>query len=418
MLPKQLSKRTGLLAAVVLAAATVVASLALAEGFDTSVPSTIVVGSAQGHAASDRLDPARRGQAHTPLPRAPRELWRRELAGGLELPPLVDANGAVVAALVSPDVVRLAADGRQLWRTRLGAAPAVVAPVLTSNGSTALVCSDGTLWSVSAGGAVRFSIDLMMRTKKARAAPLARDDGSLIVAGENEIVQVGPGGAIRSRAQLPSRPIGGVIPWRRGVLVTGRDGVVHFWQPPAALRKLGELGGQLEGGGTLASDRTVVGVIERRNVVALDLLNGSTTLLLGGAGSMRQFEAPVTLNTKGVLLVSTFAGELFGIDAHGMLVRRVALEPQATMFGIDAGVPLPSMFRRVETRPSPPLVVDSSGQVAFVRNSGKVGVLDTSDNQLTANPRLCARPIGLLPAGTGRMIVACRSGSLALYGDK
>ena len=76
-------------------------------------------------------DRARRGQSATPFPKQPVELWRRELAGGLELPPVIDSHGEIVAALVSPDLVRIGRDGRQQWRTRLGAAPAVVPSVLT-----------------------------------------------------------------------------------------------------------------------------------------------------------------------------------------------------------------------------------------------------------------------------------------------
>src|SRR5687768_12352585 len=127
-----------ILAAFVGLGALAVGSLAIADGFDPSVPTSVVVGRPQGHAVGERVDRARRGQTRTALPQTPVELWRRDLAGGLELPPVVDKKGDVIAALVSPDVVGIANDGRQKWRTRLGSAPAVVAPVLTSDGSTAV----------------------------------------------------------------------------------------------------------------------------------------------------------------------------------------------------------------------------------------------------------------------------------------
>jgi hypothetical protein len=63
------------------------------------------------------------------------------------------------------------------------------------------------------------------------------------------------------------------------------------------------------------------------------------------------------------------------------------------------------------------LVVDPKGRVAFARNSGKVGVIDPSGNLHTASARQCARPVAILPAGPSRLLVACRSGSVAIFGD-
>jgi len=53
-----------------------------------------------------------------------------------------------------------------------------------------------------------------------------------------------------------------------------------------------------------------------------------------------------------------------------------------------------------------------------VRSSGKVGVVDAKGSVATANQRFCARPLAVLPAGAGRFVVACKSGLVALYGDK
>lgn len=410
-------RRVRLVAGIVGAFALAVASLAVADGFDPQTPTTIVVGKPQGHAVSDRVDPARRGQSQSLFPTEPVELWRRELAGGLELPPLVDADGEVVAALVSPDIVRIGKDGRQTWRARLGAAPAVAAPVLTSDGSTFVVCGDGTAWSVSAGGAVRFSVDLGMRTKKAMAAPVALDNGSVAIAGELDLAIIQSDGSIRASAKLPSRPVGALMRYRRGILVATQNGDVHHWRPPMRPHKLGSLGGALEGGIMLASQRAVVGVVNRQSVVVLDLDSGNTTLVIGDASTLVALEGPTALAPNGQLYVTSVVGEMFGIDAHGVIERRIPLEPLPALFGTDAGAPIPRIFRRLDTRPSPPLIVDKRGSIAFIRNSGKVGIVQPDGSIDTINRRLCARPIAVLPAGPGRLVAACRSGSVAMFGD-
>jgi hypothetical protein len=117
------------------------------------------------------------------------------------------------------------------------------------------------------------------------------------------------------------------------------------------------------------------------------------------------------------LLLTNVIGELIGIDAHGVVVKRMPLETLPMVFGADAGGTLPPMFRRLEARSSPPLVTDPRGRIAFVRSSGKLGVVDESGNVVTVSPRVCARPLSVLPAGEGRIMVACRSGSVSVHGD-
>lgn len=395
--------------------ATALASWAVADGLSPGVPATVVVGDPRGAAPRDRVDAHRLGRAHTLLPEAPKELWRRELAGGIVLPPVVDDRGGVVVALSSPDVVRLDDKGQQTWRVRLGAAAPSVAPVIASDGSTLLVAEDGVLWSVSAGGSVRFSVDLAMSTKTAQAAPLARDDGSVVVAGSEGLVVVAASGAIAARTRIDGRPVGGLLPHEGSVLVATRDGDLWRWAPPGAPRRVGSFGGQVDAGVAKVSARTVVGVVERERVVGLDLMTGATTLLLSAAAFVAPLEDTVTLTPSGVLLATSVVGEVAGVDARGALVQRGALEKVPTMFTTDAGVP--PMFRRARMASSPPLVADPSGRVAFARNSGKVGVLSSDGAVITAAPRQCARPVAILPAGEARFIVACRSGSVALFGD-
>jgi hypothetical protein len=254
-----------------------------------------------------------------------------------------------------------------------------------------------------------------MRAKKAAAAPLARDDGSVVVAGETGLCVVGPGGEVLTRTEVDGRPVGGLIPWRGAVLIVSQGGSVYAWQAPAAPRRVGDFGGEVGEGAMLAGQRTLVAVVDTERVVALDLLAGGTTLLAGMGASGAKLEGPAALTGDGVLLVTSVLGEVFGVDAHGTLTHRAALEALPAMFAADAG--LGGIFGRTDVRPSPPLVSDARGRVAFARNSGRVGVVDEAGHVMTATTRLCSRPISLLPAGARRMMVACSSGSIAMYSD-
>ena len=141
------------------------------------------------------------------------------------------------------------------------------------------------------------------------------------------------------------------------------------------------------------------------------------TTLLGESVPLAPYEPTVVLTPGGLLLATTVIGELFAVDARATLVQRGALEPLPTMFTADAGAAVGAMLRTNTMHAGPPMVVDPGGRVAFARNSGRVGLVEPDGSILVAQARQCARPIALLPAGVGRMVVACRSGAVALFGD-
>lgn len=219
-----------------------------------------------------------------------------------------------------------------------------------------------------------------------------------------------------ARTPLEGRAVGGLLPHGGGVVAATVDGEVWSWGPPGPPRRLGELGGRLREGVAKVSDRTVVGVVEGERVVAFDLSSGATTLLLSVASVSAQLEDTVTLTSRGSLIATSVLGEFVAVDNKGLIVERGALEAlPTTVFGADAGVP--AFFQRVKMQSSPPLITDSEGRIAFARNSGKVGIVDRAGKLQTATSRQCARPIAILPAGPARFVVACRSGSVAMFGD-
>lgn len=396
-------------AGAVVAAGLAVAVAASANGFDPRSPAVVVVGEPPGPAPAARVDPRGHGRARDPLPRRPAERWRRELPGGLDVSPVVAPGGELMVALSTPDILRIDGAGRQRWRRKIGDAPVVAAPVLTSDGGAFVVTADGLAWKIGPEGAVRWLRSLPVRTRRTLSAPLAREDGSVVVAGERGLVVVDAAGTVVARASLPTRPAGGLVPWRGGVLAALVDGRVVRWIPPRAPEELGTFEGQLlESGLTLASDQTLVAVVDRREVMAFDLVRRAATPLIS-VGVDTSLDGHVALGPD-VLWVAGTAGELWGLDAAGAIARRAALEPPRKPAG--AG-----LFVRSDTGDSAPLVVDDTGTLAFARSTGKVGVVHPDGTRVVAEPRFCGRPLAVLPAGPAQFYVTCRSGSIALFGE-
>jgi outer membrane protein assembly factor BamB len=445
--PRQAIGRALRGALVALGAALPTGSIALADVIDPSLPRAVVVGAPRGAAPSERIDTARTGRARTRLPHPPIELWRRHICGGIEHLPVVDAEDNILIALSSPELIKLGPDGKEVWRARLGAASPVAPPVLTSDGTAVVITAAGQAWGVAPNGAVRFTTALGVRGRDIETAPLPLRDGGLVVASGPTLLELDRDGAVRARTSLEARP-GGVDTRVTGALLaappgdaqlagatlfTTEAGSVYSFRPPGAPRKLGSFGGFARKGATLADARTLLAVVDNRRVVALDLPTG-TTHVRATAAPFGFFDGPVTLGPAsrgGLALVAHQSGLLLGFDAAGNEKLRLALEkpPPAP----DAGAPAApgagagvvggavgsamSFFGPVELKPSPPLIVDPAGGVGFARVNGRVGVVSPEGNLALAGERVCSVPIGVVPAGDKRMLLACRDGGVWLYGE-
>lgn len=386
------------------------------SGVSPFAPSRVVVGPPRGVAPSERLDGARSGHASTALPDEPTELWRRPVAGGLELAPLVDAQGNILVSLTVPEVVKVSPDGKEIWRVRTGTAGATAPPALTSDGTMVVLTSAGAAWGVSAAGVVRFSTSIGVRGRDATQAPLATDDGGFVVAAGRELVTLDREGVVLARTSFEERVATPPIAHPDGVLIASERGDVFVYRPPGAPRRLGSFGGSPRGGVVLADERTLLGVVDGRRLVAFDLKTGTTDVRSSGLDPDIQLDAPVTVGPRGVQLLTSYDGLLLGFDPRGDEVLRVALEKQAGLGPADAGAPA-AFFGSVDLRPSPPLVVDDKGRIAFARRGGKVGVAHADGRVALAHERLCGSPISLSPAGPGRLLVACRDGTLFMLGE-
>jgi hypothetical protein len=428
-------------AAAALGLSLVAAWPARADTLDPSLPCTVSVGAPRGAAPSERLDPRRTGRARTLLPAAPVELWRRHVSGNVEVPPAIDEAGNIYVALTVSELIKVGPDSRERWRARFGRAGAVTAPALLSDGTITVITSTGTAWGFTPNGSVRFSTPLGISRRDADTIPVALANGGLLIAAGSAVVEIDADGAVRARGTLGAdvysesaartssdrgpnarpfateRAVGAVVDSPGGALVTTASGNVYRFHPPAAPRRVGSFGGVAVRGAMLADDRTLVAVVDHRRVVALDLPTGTTHVRSSGL----LYDAPPALGPGGLVVVGTQLGLLLGIDAAGNEKIRAPLDRHAAqpaggapVFGHGA---FGSILSPSKIRPSPPVVVDPAGRIAFLRADGRAGVVTPEGKVQIAAERVCGRPISLAPAGEKRMVVACHDGGLWMYGE-
>jgi len=382
---------------------------ARAEGFDASMPRTVILGAPRGSAPSERVDARRSGHTSSRLPVPAVEKWRRHLGGNIDVIPVVDETGRVWTALTIPEVVAVGSDGKENLRLRYGTASAVNSPVLTEDGPVGVVTTNGAAIGISRDGRIKFATPLGLRGRDLDVAPLARADGSVVFGGR-AFVEVDASGTVRARATMPERAVGALLEGPDGILATAESGTVYSFRPPNVPRRIGSFGGSVRRGAVLEGTRTLLAIVGGKSVVGLDVPTGLTHTRFADVG-LGSLDEPVALDPRGMTLVSLASGLLYGVDAAGDPKLRVLLDKGAT-----DQVPA-AFFGTGDARPSPPVVVDNAGNIAFVRHSGRVGIVRPDGTVAVTSERLCNNPIGLQPAGDRKLVVACRDGTIWMLGS-
>lgn len=369
---------------------------------DPALPVHVVVGPPAGAQPMARVDSSRTARTDE-LPAHPRELWNRGVRGGIEQVPAVDDHGNVVIATSTGELAQLGADGAEQWRTPTRTSAATTGPVLLSDGTRLVLNAFGEAWGITATGTRKFVENLSALGRDSRVAALPRDDGSAVLAVGGRLLAIGPDGKLRDQANVGEPLVGALLATRDGIVATADSGAVWQWAPPLLPRKIGTFQGSVREGIALADDTTLIAVVDRRRLVAMDRRSGVLTTREVAVG----LEGPAAVGADGTAYVASTSGLLIGIGASSEKLR-VALSPQPAA-GEDAGV--------ISYRPSPPVIVDRAGRVAFVRGDGKVGIV-APDGGITTLPGMaCYDPMGIVPAGAKRFLVACRAGTLRMYGD-
>jgi hypothetical protein len=402
----------------VLGGAGLVAGVGRGQPFDPLRPQTVVVGLPSSGARVDRIDAARSGLSRTALPTSELQTsWRRSLGFPIELAPLVDGEGGVFITGARGDVVALSSTGEERWRS-LTFAQRPGPAALLSDGALVFADSTGQAWAV-AGGIVRWHT-FFGRPGTSHPAPLALEDGGVIVATSHEIAMLDASGQQRARTTLPEAVTGPLLSALGRVVFLTASGSVWTWAPGAPEpARIGRFDASVDGGAVLADDHTLVGLTAgRTKLSAFDLVQGVCSVRATAMGG--HWLGPPALHgtTTYMRFVSAGADSAVALDESGSEVGRALIgthAPQPNDGGPNGGVGMTS-----------PLLVDPFGTIAFATSTGSVGVVaDLTHPEAVVDLVANACPTslegvgqgegpvaGLAPLVSDALVVACRSGTV------
>lgn len=407
MLAKQQGKQmTRGLAMACAFVATIGAVSSFAEADDTKVnlPIHLIVGPPAGPHPMARVNGSRTGLV-AQLPSSPKLLWHQRVRGGTTLPVAVDETGAMVIASAVAELVQLDRNGREQWRQKLGMSVASTEPVITSNGTRVVLTSLGRAWGFGPDGTMRFQTDLSGFGAIAPTHPLPKEDGTVVVAVGSQLIVLDRDGSVGQRADVGHRLVGSIVSDGRSVLVTTDGGDVMRWSFSLPPHRIGTFRGSVREGFVRSSKGELLAVVDGQRLVAMDPTTGVAVTRWFVVG----LEGPPTVGESGTVHVASHAGIVYSSEST-TLDREVALDTSPDVSEGDGGV-IPSYGL-----PSPPLLADRSGQVAFVRADGRVGVISTNGTVRFASRSSLATPVDLAAAGPNRFVVVCRTGDIFLYG--
>jgi hypothetical protein len=401
-------RRAGLLAiAVALATAT-----AAAQRFDPRRPKTLVVAKPGGPAPMMRVDARRSGLSKTPLPSGTLHIVFRHTSGlTLEQPALAGSDGLI--ALVSPrgDVSWLDENGEERATVRVGA-PLAGPAAITSDGT--IVYATGTGDAIGARRTSTFARftthignDARERSDR-RAAPLALDDGGVVLATGNDLVLLDAEGNMRSRVTLPEAAAAPLLAWSDRVVAIGPTGTIFGWSPGREAVRLGSFGAPTDGGAVLENG-TLIAVIEGNQIAEVDLVHGGRTTRTVAPSGL--FLGPPAIRTSlvTVLALTHTRGFALTIDPSGHETLRAPVASFTPQPLPDGGTPA------LAAPPHVGALVDPRGAVAFAATDGTVGVIGPEGAVETLGEAPCTKGpragvVGLTPFGAGSFLVTCEGG--------
>jgi hypothetical protein len=385
-----------------LALASVSPALAFGGSVDPTAPRTIVVGEPMGAASMQRIDGARSNRSRTLIPLDPIVKSRSRLLGDVTTVPSVDEHGRLVVATSDGVLSQLDAQEHVEWTAALGS-DARTGPVIASDGTRIVVTERGEALGFTDTGERTFVVPLDGERGPLRAAPLCASDGSIVFAVGSRVLRVGPGGAVLSSATTED-PIVALVERGRTTFLVTDSGAVLAWKPPAAPRELGSFGGRPTTDVVASGSTTLIAVLHDSTLIALDARDGRRRTL-ATLGPQDAFTSAPTVLRSGELRFVTRAGWLVGHDGEHETVR-VSIAPS---MAASAG---PS------TMPALPLLADDGGAVAFVAAAATVVVAAASNDVRSASVEGCGTPVALLPRGPKSLLLVCRSGLVAVLGQR
>ncbi|MDP8998881.1 MAG: hypothetical protein M3O46_02090, partial [Myxococcota bacterium] len=400
------------------AATAVVTAIASGQSVNLERPLTLVVGTPAGGARVDRTDGARTGRTRTELPTSGlHTAWRTPVGTMIEQAPVVDGRGTTYVIGGRGEAIALGRDGTERWRASTGA---------TQPGPAAILANDSVVFVDGAGEAVGVrdgSVRWRVRFGRGGApnpAPLALDDGGVVVATAHELALLDADGRERARATLGEAMTLPLVAALGKVFAITASGAVWSWAPGAPeLTRVASFGSPVDGGAALADDHTLVAVTAGQlHVSAVDLRRGTTTTRAVATSGLWLGPPAVRGPTVQLMLFTPTSELAVTIDAAGNEQARTLLALHPPPVSSDGGPP--ALLAGPHTAP----VVDAAGSFAFATAAGAIGVASKNAVELLSDG--CQAPVsggaavtGIAPLDIGTMVAACRAGAVvAITGQK
>ena len=408
----------GLAAAVAFAAAGATAFAlvprASAQRIDPRRAAVLVVGSPRGSSPMFRVDARRSGATHETLPGSPlRIAWSKATAMTLDQAALAGSDGTLAVVTARGDVLFLDLDGDEREKVNVGAG-AVGPATMTSDGTVVFATAAGDVVGVkSTLSRPRYTTRIGGELER-RAAPLALDDGGVVVATKTDLVVLDAEGGLRARTTLVEGAAAPLLASGDRVLAITSSGTVFGWTPGREPVRLGSFGAATDGGAALLDASTLVAVIEGNHVVDLDVAHGTRTTRALAPQGLYLGPPAVRGNVASLLAMTPSRAFVVNVDPAGQETIRAPIAQLAPAPLADGGVaPL------VAPAHAGPLV-DPRGAIAFAALDGRVGMLRADGVVEMAPDRPCltgvvARTtgiVGITPFGRGAFVVTCERGSI------
>jgi hypothetical protein len=352
---------------------------------------TIHRGKPPGSAVLRGVDWGRARRAELPAPSDARVLWQRRIAGGLSGDVLVDAAGRVFVAGLGR-VLQLGPDGRDEYARGMDFSSAV-ASALLADGQRVVLAREGTLAAWSPRGDPPFQLAPQVPAGWARGDLLPLPDGGVLVSAGAWLFEVNSHGEIEGYAQL-KEPAAETLVSAGQAWILLEHGDVLTWDGRSAPVKQGSFRGRVSAAAVRAPGQ-LLAIVDGRELAGWSQGSAgpSSIASLDGAGNGARLSVP----TSGRVFVLGSTGALFSV-----------LLEAAPSTAAPERQPLPGG--------SGDVLSGADGTLAWLVANAPLTLQQADGITHALDEVVCTQPASLAPAGTGRLLAACRSGQLWLVG--
>lgn len=358
----------------------------------TSLPHGFWLGAPRGAASAREVDASgsRRAPTSLPEPDAARVAWQRRVAAGASGNVLIDEAGAIfVPGLQS--MTELAADGSLRHELPAPSSTSMVAALL-ADGTRVVLTREGRLLGWSEDGASALQVDLPAAAPSASSALVPLDDGGLLVAIGRWLFAFDASRGWPLYTSI-SAPVALVRQVGAQVLVVDERGRVFEWRRGHPTRELGELSAPVAS--ALGDGSSLVAITTARTLEVLDAATGRRS-------ELARFDAPGPLP----VIAMSEPGAWVTVGPEGDWIKLGASISAASTRGASR--------RDRGTVRDAQLLVDSQGGLAHWAANRPLSLSRGQGAERELIDVRCSDPVALAPAGPGRLLAVCGSGSLWL----